>query len=93
MVLVEFAERLAGPVDRFLTNLAVERPVWRANWSVVEEPTLFHPHARVPRHDLTPEAALTKMNYCHAYGRPADEFAAAMTESLAGEITIESALI
>ncbi|MGD9509262.1 MAG: DUF3445 domain-containing protein, partial [Geminicoccaceae bacterium] len=48
-----FAERLAGPADRVLASLAVERPVWRANWSVVEEPTLFHPHARIPRHDLT----------------------------------------
>lgn len=52
-----FAARLAGPVDRFLANLAVERPVWRANWSVVEDPALFHPHARVPRADLTPEQA------------------------------------
>lgn len=56
-----FAERLAGPADRVLASLAVERPVWRANWSVVEEPTLFHPHARVPRHDLTPEDAGEKM--------------------------------
>jgi hypothetical protein len=56
-----FAERLAGPVDRFFTNLAVERPVWRANWSVVEEPTLFHPHARIPRHDVAPEDAGEKL--------------------------------
>lgn len=56
-----FSERLAGPVDRFFTNLTVERPVWRANWSVVEEPTLFHPHARIPRHDLTPEDAGEQM--------------------------------
>ncbi|MFO1048208.1 MAG: DUF3445 domain-containing protein [Geminicoccaceae bacterium] len=52
-----FGARLAGPVDRFFANLAVERPVWRANWSVVEDPALFHPHARVQRTDLTPEHA------------------------------------
>ena len=52
-----FEARLAGAAERFLANLAVERPVWRANWSVVEDPELFHPHARVPRQDLTPEQA------------------------------------
>jgi hypothetical protein len=52
-----FAERLAGPVDRFFQGLAVERPVWRANWTLVESPTLFHPQPRAPVPDLAPENA------------------------------------
>ena len=52
-----FADRLAGPADRFLANLTVARPVWRANWSVVESPELFHPQPRVPLHGLTAENA------------------------------------
>jgi dimethylamine monooxygenase subunit A len=48
-----FGERLGGPVDRFFANLAVERPVWRANWSVVEGPTLFHTQPREPLPGLT----------------------------------------
>jgi hypothetical protein len=38
-----FAERLAAPVDRFFATIRVERPVWRANWSVVDTPELFLP--------------------------------------------------
>ena len=52
-----FAARLAGAADRFLGSLTVERPVWRANWSVVESPVLFHPQPRVPVPGLTAENA------------------------------------
>ncbi len=52
-----FNARLGAPVDRFFTNLTPERPVWRANWSVVECPALFHPQAREPLADLTAEDA------------------------------------
>jgi hypothetical protein len=38
-----FAERLAGPVDRFFASIQVARPVWRVNWSLVDQPTLFLP--------------------------------------------------
>jgi hypothetical protein len=38
-----YAERLGRPVDRFFEKLAPERPVWRINWSLVDEPTLFLP--------------------------------------------------
>ena len=41
-----FAQRLAAPVERLLGGLSTLRPVWRANWSVVETPTLFHPQDR-----------------------------------------------
>jgi dimethylamine monooxygenase subunit A len=52
-----FAKRLGGPADRFLANLMVERPVWRANWSVVESPVLFHPQPREPVPGITAENA------------------------------------
>jgi hypothetical protein len=38
-----FDARLARPVDRFFAALQVERPVWRANWSIVDTPELFRP--------------------------------------------------
>jgi hypothetical protein len=56
-----FAERLEAPVDRLFATLAAERPVWRANWSVVENATLHHPHARTPVPDLTAENAGEKL--------------------------------
>jgi hypothetical protein len=52
-----FAARLGGPVERFFANLRVERPVWRANWGLVESPALFHPGKREPIPDLSPENA------------------------------------
>jgi hypothetical protein len=44
-----FAERLATTVDRFIVNLKVERPVWRANWSLADTPELFRPPQHRPR--------------------------------------------
>ncbi len=38
-----FGERLAVPVERFFAGLQVERPVWRANWTLSDTPELFHP--------------------------------------------------
>lgn len=38
-----FGARLAGPVDRFFASIQVARPVWRVNWSLVDQPTLFLP--------------------------------------------------
>jgi hypothetical protein len=38
-----FDARLGRPVDRFFAALLVERPVWRANWSIVDTPELFRP--------------------------------------------------
>lgn len=52
-----FAARLGGPVERFFANLRVERPVWRANWGLVESAVLFHPDKREPIPDLSPENA------------------------------------
>lgn len=56
-----FAARLGGAADRFLTTLVAERPVWRANWSVVEVPVLFHPQPREPVPDLTADNAGDKL--------------------------------
>jgi dimethylamine monooxygenase subunit A len=46
-----FGERLAATVDRFFASIQVARPVWRVNWSLVDQPTLFRPpeHRGHPR--------------------------------------------
>jgi hypothetical protein len=38
-----YAETLGRPVDRFFSHLADGRPVWRLNWSVIDDPALFQP--------------------------------------------------
>lgn len=40
-----FGDRLAQPTERFFTSLQVERPVWRANWSITDSPDLFQPES------------------------------------------------
>jgi hypothetical protein len=52
-----FNARLGGPADRFLASLQVERPVWRANWTLVESPELFHPQPRETLEGLSRENA------------------------------------
>jgi dimethylamine monooxygenase subunit A len=55
-----YAERLGKPVDRFIGMLAPERPVWRLNWSLTDDPALFQPvgHGRLDTDpDITPENA------------------------------------
>ena len=55
-----YAERLGKPVDRFIGLLAPDRPVWRLNWSLTDDPTLFQPvgHGRRDTDpDITPENA------------------------------------
>jgi dimethylamine monooxygenase subunit A len=46
-----FGERLAATVDRFFASIQVAQPVWRVNWSLVDQPTLFLPpeHRGHPR--------------------------------------------
>lgn len=53
-----YADRMARQVDRFLQHLRVDKPVWRMNWSLVDDNALFQPagHGRTaadPR--FTPE--------------------------------------
>lgn len=51
-----YAEQLATAMDKFFDRLKVERPVWRLNWSLMDDPTLFQP-TRIgqKRTDITPE--------------------------------------
>ena len=55
-----YEEQLASTMDRFLSRLKPERPVWRLNWSLVDDPTLFQPagHGRSHRNaNITPDNA------------------------------------
>ena len=38
-----YADRLAGPVDRFMRHLKPDRIVSRLNWSLLDDPALFQP--------------------------------------------------
>lgn len=40
--------RLGAPVDRFLERLRSDRPVWRANWNLVDDPALCQPYVPEP---------------------------------------------
>jgi hypothetical protein len=44
-----YVDQLAAPVDGTFARLPVDRPVWRLNWSVLDDPALFQPggHERV----------------------------------------------
>jgi hypothetical protein len=38
-----YEEELASTMDRFFARLKVEKPVWRLNWGLIDDPTLFQP--------------------------------------------------
>ncbi|MCA8927330.1 MAG: DUF3445 domain-containing protein [Alphaproteobacteria bacterium] len=38
-----YAERMARQVDRFLQHLKADKPVWRINWSLLDDGALFQP--------------------------------------------------
>ena len=38
-----YEEELASSMDRFFARLKVEKPVWRLNWGLIDDPTLFQP--------------------------------------------------
>lgn len=54
-----YADDLGGAVPDFFDRLAVDRPVWRANWSVTDDPGLrLEAGLRVrPHRPLTPDQA------------------------------------
>jgi hypothetical protein len=54
-----FAATLGQPVERFFDRLAADQGVWRANWSIIDDPALFQPsgHFREGR-----DAAVTAGN-------------------------------
>lgn len=59
-----YRETLATPMDRAFDKLKAERPVWRLNWSVVDDGTLFQPtgHGRTDYEtDITAENAGDKL--------------------------------
>ncbi|MBM3222751.1 MAG: DUF3445 domain-containing protein [Candidatus Tectomicrobia bacterium] len=55
---------LAPSMERLFARLKVERPVWRLNWSLMDDPALFQPtgHGQTARqHHLTAENAGTHL--------------------------------
>ena len=58
-----YADELAAKVDTFLQRLRPERPVWRRNWSIHDDPTLLPPRPhpaprrRPARRPLAPQRA------------------------------------
>lgn len=59
-----YEEQLAATVDRFFERLKVEKPVWRLNWGLIDDPALFQPtgHGRQGLNpDITAENAGEKL--------------------------------
>lgn len=59
-----YEEQLAATVDRYFARLKVEKPVWRTNWSILDDPTLFQPTGHGRREynpDITPHNAGEKL--------------------------------
>ena len=55
-----YAAQLATTMDKFFDRLKVERPVWRLNWALMDDPTLFQPTGQGRtgvNTDITPENA------------------------------------
>lgn len=50
-----YGEELAARVDRFLQRLALDRPVWRRNWSIHDDPTHFLPDPTPARPAAVPD--------------------------------------
>jgi hypothetical protein len=50
-----YADELAAKVDAFLARLRPDRPVWRRNWSVHDDPAYFLPDPTPPRQVEPPE--------------------------------------
>ncbi|MDD3447096.1 MAG: DUF3445 domain-containing protein [Zavarzinia sp.] len=44
-----YGDKLAAPMDRFFALLKADRPVWRTNWSLHDDPALFQPTAHGDR--------------------------------------------
>jgi hypothetical protein len=55
-----YQQRLARPVSRFFDHLKIDKPVWRLNWSLVDDPALYLPGGHGRREQdptITPENA------------------------------------
>lgn len=59
-----YDDALAAPVDATLGRLRGDRPVWRLNWSLLDDPALFQPGGhlrRDPRPGVGPGTAGTRL--------------------------------
>jgi hypothetical protein len=59
-----YAEKLERPVDRFFERLKPDKPVWRLNWSLTDDPALHQPtgHSRPDVNgDIDGESAGTRI--------------------------------
>lgn len=52
-----YAAVLERPVDRFFARLVADKPVWRLNWGIIDDPEPFQPQGR-PIDAAIPAAAL-----------------------------------
>jgi hypothetical protein len=55
----DYEAQLDSTMDRFFARLKVERPVWRLNWSLIDNPALFQPRGHGQRDH---NAAITAHN-------------------------------
>lgn len=56
-----YAEKLQRPVDRFFASIKPEKPVWRLNWGIVDDPAPFQPVARQRAMTITAENASERL--------------------------------
>jgi dimethylamine monooxygenase subunit A len=59
-----YEEQLAATMDRYFERIKTDKPVWRLNWSLIDNPALFQPtgHGRQGHNpDITPENAGEKV--------------------------------
>lgn len=54
---------LSAPVDSVLARLAVEKPVWRANWGLVNHPALFQPDTPPATPEMYPGDLWMRIEY------------------------------
>lgn len=50
-----YADQLERPVDTFFDRLTVDRPVWRLNWNLMDDPSLFQPVHVPPDPPIAPD--------------------------------------
>ena len=55
----DYSEKLSRPVDSFFNRIDVDRPVWRVNWSLTTDPTMFQP---VRQKHCASELSITSKN-------------------------------
>ena len=56
-----YVEALERGVDRFFVHAKVGKPVWRLNWTILDDPVPFQPDPHAPAPDITAENAGDKL--------------------------------